>query len=939
LVRRVEGGETEFRVLGLLEVVDEGHVVAIRAGMQTRLLACLVLSADEVVSRDTLIEALWGGRPPASAANALQVQVHALRKLLGQDRIVTEGPGYRVAIDPDALDSRRFERLLARGRKELADGEASAASPILGEALALWRGPAFADVAYEEFAQSEIARLEELRLVAVEERFEAELLCAKHVELVPQLEAETSEHPSRERLQAQLMLALYRSGRQREALAVFRRARQALRDELGLEPGPALQELQQAILRQDTELGIEPPELRARRHLPAPRTTLVGRRQLVDELVALLRGPARLVTLTGPGGTGKTRLALQAAHELADTFEHGVYFVDLANLRDARLVPSTVAQALALDEHGDRPALGVVLDHVRDRSVLLLLDNFEVVDEAAPLLGDLLAAPGLSLLVTSRTPLRLTAEQELRIPPLPLADAVRLFAERARAVAPGFRRPSEESEDVAELCTRLDCLPLAIELAAARTREYTTTELRELLPSALALASDGARDLPARQRTLRATIDWSHALLTRDEERLFARLAVFAGGCGVAAAGAICDGTRPALASLVSKSLLQERLGTDGEPRYFMLDTVREYAVERLEEADDRDVVHRRHAEYHVAAAEAAEHERAAESGPAWQRLVDEQDNFRAALDWSIAVGDVELELRLVSALAYFWFVRGHLSEGLDRLERALSRGAGAPAPLRARALFGAATIARSVGDYARMRGLTEESLALHRSLGDLPGIARSLDRLSVAVSHLGDHDRGIELGQESAAIYRALGDDHGLAITLNNLGSLFLSVGEVEAAEASLEEALAVFEHLGLRYRLSGALVNLALAAYLCDRHADALRLYRRVVAMTLELEYDEMLIYGLGGVAATLCATGSAEPAATLLGAAAAAAEASRVVLAPLEQRIHDETSRAVATALGDAAAAELSEMGRQLTLADAAARALGDFRHRVPAQTGTV
>jgi tetratricopeptide (TPR) repeat protein len=287
-----------------------------------------------------------------------------------------------------------------------------------------------------------------------------------------------------------------------------------------------------------------------------------------------------------------------------------------------------------------------------------------------------------------------------------------------------------------------------------------------------------------------------------------------------------------------------------------------------------------------------------------------------------------------VSALAYFWFVRGHLTEGLDRLERALSRGGSAPAPLRARALFGAATIARSVGNYARMRDLTEESLAIHRSLGDLPGIAQSLDRLSVAVSHLGDHAHGIELGQESAAIYRALGDDHGLAITLNNLGSQFLSIGEIAAAEASLEEALAVFEHLGLRYRMSGALVNLALAAYLCDRHADALRLYRRVVEMTLELDYDEMLIYGLGGVAATLCATGSAEPAATLLGAAAAAAEASRVVLAPLEQGIHDETARAVATALGDAAATELSETGRQLTLADAAARALGDFRHPVPA-----
>jgi predicted ATPase len=567
--------------------------------------------------------------------------------------------------------------------------------------------------------------------------------------------------------------------------------------------------------------------------------------------------------------------------------------------------------------------------HLRERRLLLLLDNFEVVDEAAPVLGELLqAAPGLALLVTSRLPLRLTGEHEYRVAPLPLSTAVQLFAERARAVAPGFRRPSEEAEEVAELCRRVDCLPLAIELAAARTRDYAPAELLQLFPGSLELASDGARDFPGRHRALRATIDWSYELLPGEERTLFARLAVFAGGWSAAAAAAVCDAPRSGLASLVGKSLVHERLGAEGEARYFMLETVREYALERLDDTGERDVLVRRHAEHYAALAEAAEEQPAAAAGQtAWAGLHEEQENLRAALDWSHSACELEIEFRLVAALAYFWTVRGQLSEGRARLESALERGDRAPAPLRAKALFGAARFANSLGDDDRMRALMEECLVVYRSLGDEPGIARSLYGLGIAVSNLGDHARGIALNQEAAVIYRKLGDDRGLAITLNNQGSLLLGVGDAEGARAVLEEALAVFETLGLLDRLPVVLGNLGIAELVADRPADALDCFRRSLAIARDLDFTEAQIYALEGVAAALAASSQEERAATLLGAAHAAAEIAGVVLEPLERRVHDETTRALKDALGEDAFVELHGAGRHVELAAACASALSE------------
>jgi len=898
----------EFRVLGPLQVVAGSDPVDLASGQQVALLSCLLMAGDEASSRDRLIDALWGEQPPATAANALQVQVHALRRRLGAERIAREGSGYRLCLEPGELDLERFEQLVARGRAEPPE----AAAPTFREALGLWRGPAYEDVRYEAFAQAEVARLDELRLAALEDRIEADLQLGRHRELVPELEALISEHAGRERLCGQLMLALYRSDRQAAALEVFARAREALRDELGLEPGPALHSLQAAILRQDAGLVVESPELRARRRLPAPETPLVGRGAELAELTELVHAGGRLVTLTGAGGIGKTRLALRAGHELAAAFEEGVFFVDLSRLTDPDLVPDAIASAVGTQ----RDEVHAFLE---DRRILLVLDNFEVVDAAAPLVSELLrAAPGLVVLATSRAPLRLSGEHQYRVEPLPLPDAVELFAARARAVAPSFRRPGED--ELATLCERLDCLPLAIELAAARTRDYAPAELLD----SVSLELEGPRDLPGRQRTLRATIDWSHRLLAPGEQTLFARLAVFAGGFTAATAEAVCGAGRETLTALVAASLVQERPACDGAVRSYMLQTVREYALERLEATGDGDAWRERHAEHYAAFAETVEAEHPGGAATAWQRLEAEHDNFRAALDWCRDHGALELQLRILGAVGYFWATSDHLREAGVRLEEALRDAADAPAPLvlRGKVLSGLAHVEQSLGDYERMRTSAEASLELFRAAGEERQLPLALNQLGIALSNLGDIDGGIVCHEENAAISRRLGDGLRLASALNNLGYCQLRRGQHDLARPLFEEGLVVSRELGHRTGQSVMLGNLGLAALLEGRHAEALERFREGLRIDRDLGYTEGQIYGLVGVAAALPA---GVEAATLLGAAHAGAQILTVELEPLEAEIHARVTATLKDALGTAEFAQAHAAGEALGLDEAVESAL--------------
>ncbi|HEY7454733.1 MAG TPA: BTAD domain-containing putative transcriptional regulator [Thermoleophilaceae bacterium] len=397
----------ELRILGPLEADRDGSPLRLGGRKQRALLALLALEPGEAVSPDRLIEALWSEQDDG-APSRLQVYVSQLRKALGDAGAIEMRPGgYALAVEPAGIDAAVFERLARDGSDALAAGEPARAADTLREALALWRGPALGDIGYESFAQEAVTRLEELRLDAVEDRMDAELALGGHRELLPELEQLVAEQPLRERLHAALMLALYRGGRQADALEAYLAAYRTLVDELGVEPGPRLRELHAAMLRQDEELDVEPPELRARRHLPAPAAELVGRDAELDELLALLRRDGvRLVTLTGPAGAGKTELAIHAAGELADRFEHGVWFVGLAEEEDPERVREAIAAALGVERESLAP-------YLRERKLLLLLDGFDRVDDAAPVAGELLAAaPGLKVLVTSRAPLRLYGEHE-----------------------------------------------------------------------------------------------------------------------------------------------------------------------------------------------------------------------------------------------------------------------------------------------------------------------------------------------------------------------------------------------------------------------------------------------------------------------------------------------------------------------------------------------
>jgi predicted ATPase/DNA-binding SARP family transcriptional activator/peroxiredoxin len=633
----------QFGILGPLVVLDDGREVALGGDKQRALLALLVVHANHVLSSERLIDELWGERPPATAAKTLQMHISRLRKTLDQPAdggggaaLVTRDHGYELRADPDSVDALRFRRLVGAARSELAAGHVGRVASLLEEALSLWRGPPLAEFACERFVEPEVANLEELRVGALEQLIEAKLALGRHPEVVGQLASLIAEQPYRERLRRQLMLALYRCDRQVEALQVYQDARRQLVEELGIEPGHELRELHHAILQQDSSLQPPPvaevPEPDARPRLPAAANPLIGRRVELQALRDLLAGGVRLVTITGAGGSGKTRLALELAGALAVDPARWVGFVPLAPVRDPQLLPSTITSALGIREsHGTSPSETITLA-LATRPSLLVLDNFEHLTDAAPLLAELLAdSQHLQVLVTSRVSLHLSGEQEYPLNPLPLTDAVALFTARARAVRPDF---ISQEPAVRAICAQLDCLPLAIELAAARSRLLSCQELLARLERRLALLIGGPRDLASRQRTLRATIEWSHELLEREEQQLFARLAVFTGGCTLEAAQQVCGASLDQLEALIDQNLLR-RSDAAGETRFWILETIREYALERLATTSSVDEACRPYADYYIALARqrVAEHDHGQHA--ALDALERDLDNIRTALAWT----------------------------------------------------------------------------------------------------------------------------------------------------------------------------------------------------------------------------------------------------------------------------------------------------------------
>ncbi|TDO35246.1 putative ATPase [Kribbella sp. VKM Ac-2527] len=809
-----------FGVLGPVTAWTDGGEPVTIPGLKVRaLLADLLLHEGRPVPADRLIDDLWGDDLPGNPGGTLSAKVSQLRRAFedaepGSRTLVVSGPaGYSVKVDSDSYDALQFQSFLEQGRLE--------------DALALWRGPAYADFADEAFVETTVARLTEQRLTAQEQYYES------RGDNIGELADLVARHPLRERLRAAYIKALYRAGRQSEALDSYEQLRVLLSEELGLDPSPELVALQQAILTQEL------PQRRS--NLPAQLTDLVGRADAVAEIQARLP-ENRLLTLTGPGGVGKTRLALAVAEDLAGSFADGVTLVELAAVSpDALDVTSSLTDALqvALDLREAGPgeaAVDRLAAVMGDR--LLVLDNCEhVIDEAAALTDRLLgAAPGLRVLATSREPLGLAGEAVWTVPTLVVpgvsdslealqsASAVELFVARAAAADRAFKLDESTAPAVSVLCRRLDGIPLALELAATRVRALGVTGLVARLDDRFRLLATGHRGAAPRQQTLMAMIDWSWDLLSSVEQTVLRRLAVHADGCTADAAEQVCavdDDVLDILVRLVDRSLVVAVHGTDG-PRYRLLESVAAYCVEKLHEAGEYEAVRSRHRLYYVEFAERARPGLYGAEQALWlQRLDDETGNLRSALDGCVAAGEVSLAQRLVDALAWYWFLRGRVGEARRSLEAvpetpalaawlagfmylqgdsdAAAVRARCVAEVDARALWWLAFTGVDSGDLVVCLELLERCLASFDESGDRWGRAAVL---AARAKHAHVHADLVALrgdAEESARLFRELGDRWGLLQAIGWLGALAELTSDFAEAARLHTEGLQMAEELGL--------------------------------------------------------------------------------------------------------------------------------------------
>jgi predicted ATPase/class 3 adenylate cyclase len=679
-------------------------------------------------------------------------------------------------------------------------------------------------------------------------------------------------------------------------------------------------------------------------NLPAQLTSFVGREADLAAVGDLLER-ARLVTLTGPGGTGKTRLATQVAAERLSRYADGAYLVELAAITDPELVPSAIAEALGIRESTEHALSETLVTALRDREMLLLLDNFEQVIEGAPLVTQLLeGAPRLRVLATSRAVLHVHGEHEYLVPTLAIPDAsalpslaalsqfegVSLFVERATASRPGFTITNESAPAVAEIVARLDGLPLAIELAAANVRLLSPQAILGRLGSRLAFLGSGPRDLPARQRTLRDAIDWSHELLKPEEQVLFRRLAVFIGGWTVDAAEAVCSPSEVGLdafgglATILDQSLIRGGAeGAGGEPRFMMLETIREFASAKLAEAGDADLLRRRHAEHYLRVAEETEPE-LTRSPDAIERIATDHDNFRASLGWAIETDSAELALRLVFALWRFWHQRAHLREGREWAERALALpGAEARTGARARGLTGAAGVAYWQNDYEAAEAWYVEAESIFRELEDQRGLSDALYNVASMAAIGGRMEEAMSGMVESADLARLVGDDALAARSLAAIGYGAFMQDDLETARTVLDEGLELAKRTGDQYMTGGAHHTVAQVARLQGRLADAAEHYRAAIRIMQQLGDQASLSEPLQGLAAVEVASGQLERGVRLLAASAAVRERLGGGPPPEWLRLGDPLAEA-RKSLSESAYRQAWEAGGAMSIDDAVAEA---------------
>ena len=907
-------GGVEVKLFGEFEVVKGGVAIPIRGAKQRALLALLALNRGSPVSADRLIDQLWGDGQTAKPANALQAQIVQLRRTLGASAIVTSESGYALDVSAGDLDAARFEDLVAEGRRLSAEGELALASAVLGDALRLRRGEPLSEFAYAGFADAERAHLNELALVATEYRVEADLGLGHHNELVGELEALCREHPLRERLWELLMLALYRAGRQAEALRAFTEIRDRLVDELGIDPGSSLRDLEARILEHDPSLAAEQPApARAPAmpslpgNLPEPLSSFRGRNTELEQVDQAIDS-SRLVTLIGPGGVGKTRLAVAAAAQRRDQYSGGAWLVELAGVTD----PAAVAPAAAVTLGASGPALGddqpsgstaeLIARHLTGRSLVVVLDNCEhVIDEAAALAQSLVGAlPGLRVVATSREPLGVPGEFLIPVVGLVPADAVELFGDRARAVQPGFDPDGPAEAVIDGICRRLDGLPLAIELAAARLRALPLATLAERLDDRFALLSRGARTALPRQRTLRAVVDWSYDLLFDDERRLFARLSVFVGGCELDAIESVCaddkvpkDDVLDVLSRLVDKSLVMAPIA--GETRFSQLQTLWQYGTDRLDDSDEADMVRARHAAYYRQFAENANERLRGAAASVWQaRLTPELANLKVALDWHLDTGDIDAALLMVSGMAWLWFVNSDFAEGARWLASVLEAEGKRSAELHAAAQVWhgyfvgissspasgvvecdqAIVVLRPGADRVRLAealllgatvlirayefGRSLEALAEARALlepdeqGWLLGAHDML--VSWNMASFGRLDEAESAARSSIERFDAVGEVLLVVNSLNALAGIIAAKGDIEGASAAYEELLRRCRTTGEHPYLNSALVALAVLRAGQGDDAAADDLYQEAIGCSFNPWLSADAIVGQAAVARRL-------------------------------------------------------------------------------------
>ena len=920
-VSPAHGPATTVHLLGPVEARRGGEPVRVGGPRQRLLLAVLAVRRGRWASTDSLIEEVFEGEPTDAADATLRAYISKLRGALGDDVRITGGAtGYLLEMPPEAIDSARFEALIAEADVALRGRRPAIAADRLRAALGLWRGEPFGGLGTDGILRVEAERLSELRLHAVESRIEADLQVGAAPALVDELEALVREHPFREAFWRQLMLALYRTERQADALAAYHRARAALDEQLGIEPGEELRALEAAILRQDVPDVAPPGE---RHNLPALVSSFVGREAELSRVEDLVHA-SRLVTLTGVGGVGKTRLAIEAARRLAPSFADGVAFVDLAPIADGSLVADQITTAFEVRVNAGLDPLDRLVAHLRDRDVLLVLDNCEhLLAACASVAARLLATcPSLRLLATSRELLGVEGETDSPVPPLIVpvegdaavrdSEAVQLFMARARAARPGIPDDEPTIAIVARICADLEGIPLAIELAAARARVLSPAEIGERLRDRFRFLVSWRRLSAARHRTLREAMDWSHDLLDPAAQRLFAELSVFAGGFGLDAVAEVCtlDAAGTALDELqrlVEASLVTVDQGSE-TTRYGLLETVRQYAAERLDASGSGDQLRALHAHHYANLADQGWLAiRAPATQPLWlARLRDDRDNFRAALGWSLSHGEPRIALRITGTLWRYWWFRGEAAEGRVWLERALAADDRRDARLRARSLIGLAGLLWSLAEIDAAEAPAQEARRLAEQIEDHVGVASASNTLGLiamgrrevqlARKHFADsvaHNRVADMPADLR--------DWNLATAIDNLGSTAHDLGDDDAALRYWVEARSINERLGSTEDMAMNDLHLSILEAEAGRHGDARRRLHDALSVYETLGFLHYAAECLE--AASVIANGVSAPgrAAFALGAAGRIHQQLGNQPVPFMARLRDREAAAARVALG--------------------------------------